>query len=130
MNFKPITYLLRTKIQANSLTRLIDQLPLNEDHPLEVLIREHVKQRTPSQNRYYWMRLGEIAVQAWLEGRQYADKAWHKVCAKDLMPEMIITKDGFLESKWIDLPNGGGTALKYAKTQQIKELLKVAGATK
>jgi len=46
------------------------------------------------------------------------------------MPEMIITKDGFLESKWIDLPNGGGTALKYAKTQQIKELLKVAGATK
>jgi len=25
--------------------------------------------------------------------------------------------------------NGGGTALKYAKTQQIKELLKVAGAT-
>ena len=25
--------------------------------------------------------------------------------------------------------NGGGTALKYAKTQQIKQLLRAAGAT-
>ena len=109
MNFNNITYILRSSIQVEAVRKTIANLPLDEEHPLEVVIREHVKQRTLSQNSYYWMRLGEIAEQVWHQGRQYNKRAWHEALAEDLMPEMITTKDGFLESKWIDKPLRKGT---------------------
>jgi len=100
-------YILRSSAQRFAAIHTIDNLPLDADHPMEIVIREHTGQRTLSQNGYYFMRIGEIAQQAWHEGRQYHKTAWHEVCAEDLMPEMITTKDGNLESKWIDKPNGG-----------------------
>lgn len=66
MNFKPLTYLLKTAVQKAAAIRTIDNLPLDDECPLEVLIREYVKQRTMSQNSYYWMRITEIAEQAWI----------------------------------------------------------------
>ena len=111
MNFNNITYILRSSIQVESARKTIANLPLDEEHPLEVVIREHVKQRTLSQNSYYWMRLGEIAEQAWVDGMQFHKKAWHEYCVEKILPEKITTKDGVYVTKRMDLPRGGTTII-------------------
>lgn len=84
----------------------MENLPLDLEKPLEVIIREEVKQRGLSQNAYYWMRLGEIAEQGWFQGRLYSADVWHEYCKKYVMPEEIVTKDGEIRSKWVDSPDG------------------------
>ena len=73
---------------------------------LEVVIREPVKVRGLDQNGLYWLRLGEIAEQAWLGGRQYSKEVWHHYAGINLMPEKVTTKDGEVRSKWIEVPSG------------------------
>jgi len=106
MNFKPLKYILRSSAQRFAAIHTIDNLPLEEDHPLEVLIQEHVEQRTLSQNSYYWMRLGEIAEQAWVEGKQYSTDAWHEYCKREVMPDWVKNKIGEMVFKKIKIPDG------------------------
>lgn len=73
---------------------------------LEVVIREPVKVRGLDQNGLYWLRLGEIAEQAWFGGRQYSKEVWHHYCGINIMPEKVTTKDGEVRSKWIEVPSG------------------------
>ncbi|MGA7951087.1 MAG: recombination protein NinB, partial [Thiobacillaceae bacterium] len=68
MNFKPRSFLLRSEVQLNALQSLLPNLPLSETEPLEIVIREPVKKRGLDQNGYYWLRIGEIAEQAWVKG--------------------------------------------------------------
>jgi len=71
-----------------------------------VVIREPVKVRGLDQNGLYWLRLGEIAEQAWFGGRQYSKEVWHHYCGINIMPEKVTTKDGEVRSKWIEVPSG------------------------
>lgn len=103
--------LLRTAMQVNSLMAIIPNLPLDEDHPLEVLIREEVKGRGLDANGYYWLRLGEIAGQAWFNGRQYIADVWHDYSKRHLMQETVTLKDGTVRSKWIEAPDGTLTVI-------------------
>lgn len=73
---------------------------------VECLIREPVKARGLDANGYYWLRLGEIAEQAWLGGRQYSKEVWHHYCGQNIMPEQVVIKDGEIRSKWVEVPSG------------------------
>lgn len=107
LHFPTRQILLRSETQRATLMNLIPHLPLDNDHPLEIIIREQVKARGLDANGYYWMRIGEIAEQAWLDGRQYSKEAWHEYAKNHLMPEMITTKSGETRGKWETVPNGG-----------------------
>ena len=104
--FQTRSILLRTEIQRESAQALLDNVPLDAEQPLEVVFREPVKARGLDANGYYWMRLGEIAEQAWLNGRQYDKDTWHEYARQNLMPETIKTKDGEVRSKWVAVPSG------------------------
>ena len=104
--FQTRRFLLRGTDQVKSLLALIPNLPVNPDHPLEILIREEPKERKLSKNALYWALLSEISDQAWLHGRQYSKDVWHEYCKSNIMPDKIITKDGETRSKWLDSPSG------------------------
>ena len=74
---------------------------------IEVVLREVTKARGLDANGYYWMRLTEIAKQAWFSGKQYSKEVWHEYCVREVMPETVEIKDGEHVSKWISLPGGG-----------------------
>lgn len=46
--------------------------------PLAVQVSEYKSKRKQEQNAYYWLRLQEIAEQAWVGGRQYSREVWHE----------------------------------------------------
>lgn len=46
--------------------------------PIAVLLTEHKKKRNDEQNKRYWAVLNEIAIKAWLSGKQYSSEAWHE----------------------------------------------------
>jgi hypothetical protein len=56
-------------------------------HPLAVRIYEHKDRRTLEQQSLMWIRLGEVAAQAWVGGRQYADVTWHEHCKREFLPD-------------------------------------------
>jgi hypothetical protein len=113
--FQTRQILLRSQQQVDTLLFLIPNLPLDADKPLEVIIREQVKQRGLSQNALYWMRLHEIAEQGWFQGRLYSADVWHDYCKKYVMPEEIITKAGEVRSKWVDAPDGNQAVISTAE---------------
>jgi hypothetical protein len=70
--------------------------------PLGVLVAEHKAKRTGPQNRFYWgTALRSIAENAWVDGKQYSENAWHE----------------YLAGKFIgyeDMPGGGQTPISTA----------------
>ena len=86
---------------------LINTVPLG----LEVIVREPVKVRGIDQNGLYWIRLGEIAEQAWFNGRQYNSDVWHEYAKRNLMPDTITDKNGVERSKWLETPAKGELAV-------------------
>jgi hypothetical protein len=78
----------------------------NAPNEIEVVMREVVKVRGLDQNGLYWKRLGEIAEQAWLQGRQFDADTWHYYCGRTVMPEEVTIKDGRTVSKWVEAPDG------------------------
>ena len=85
---------------------------------VEVVIREPVKVRGLDQNGLYWLRLGEIADQAWLGGRQYSKEVWHHYCGIHIMSEQVVTKDGETRSKWEEVPDGDAVAISTTKLER------------
>ena len=104
--FEPQSVLLRTMEQVYLVIAKVKQVPLDDDKPLEVLIREQPKQRGLDQNAYYHMRIGEIEKQGWFNCRQYSHDVWHEYCKRHVMDDVIIDKKGVERSKWTELPSG------------------------
>ena len=103
--FKQRSILLRSDRQLIALIALLPNLPLDDENPLEVLIRDAVRARTLSQNALMWLRLGEISKQGWLFKRQYESDIWHTYCGRKVMQEMVTLKDGTVVSKWVETPD-------------------------
>lgn len=97
---------------------ILDNVPLDPEHPLEMVVREEVKKRGLDQNGYYFMRIGEMAEQAWVLGQRYSKEAWHEYAKKNIMPEEIITKDGEVRSKWEPTPDGGMAVISTAQLER------------
>lgn len=70
--------------------------------PMHLEITEAKAKRSTLANRYYWAVLGQIAEDAWIEGRQFNADTWHE-----------YTKRRFIGS--VDLPGGGTMAESTAK---------------
>ena len=69
---------LNTPELRNTAKNAIDNLP--KDINLEVVIREHKKQRSLDANAKYWAGpLKDIAEQFWLNGRQYSAEILHEL---------------------------------------------------
>ncbi len=104
--FKPRNILLRSEIQRDTAISLINSLPLDDARPLEIVVREQVKVRGLDQNGFYFLRLGEIADQAWFNGKQYSTDIWHAYAKRNILPDVVMLKDGSEVSKWIESPDG------------------------
>ena len=98
--------LLRSDTQVQIACAAVKNAPLDNDNPLLVTIGEAPKGRGLDANGYYWMRLGEIAEQAWFDGKQYSKEVWHEYCRQKVMPETVTIKDGSEVSKWVESPTG------------------------
>lgn len=85
---------------------------------IEIVAREIVKARKPDQNGYYFMRIGEIAEQAWVAGKQFSKDAWHEYAKKNILPEEITTKDGEVCSKWEQTPDGGMSVISTTRLER------------
>ena len=96
------TIILRTEAIRAAAVAAVSHLPTDQDHPLEVVIRPHKATRRLEQNALYWVRLGEIADQAYIGGRLYDAETLHAWCKREFLPD--VTSRG--TAKWIVLPNG------------------------
>lgn len=100
--------LLRGDTQLAIVMALLPNLPLDEQEPLEVLIREPVKARGMDQNALMWVGpLADIAAQAWVQGRQFSAEVWHEHFKREHLPEEFdaeLTKEGY--RKWDYTPAG------------------------
>lgn len=96
--------------QRARLMALVENLPLDAAKPLEVVIREEKKKRSPDQNSLYWAGpLRDIAEQAWVQGRQYSAETWNEFFKREFLPDPDSAdcddshiKDGF--AKWASIP--------------------------
>jgi len=93
-------------------------------HKIAVRIYEHKEKRTLEQQALMWIRLGEIARQAWVrdedsgELRLYSAEVWHEKMKMDYLPEEVgptlRCRKGY--RKWMLLP-GGGRVMAGSTTQ-------------
>ena len=76
--FKTRSIRLAGEVQLATAEAALRNVPLDPERPIECLLREIPKGRGIDQNGLYWLRLGEIADQAWQGGRQYNSDVWHE----------------------------------------------------
>lgn len=82
-------------------------------HPMAIRCYEHKERRTLEQQSLMWIRLGEIADQAWVGGRQFSAEVWHEHFKREFLPD----EDGPTKhcrkgySKWAVMPNGDRTLI-------------------
>lgn len=114
----PISILLREPEQINRALSIIANLPVDGVKPLQVLIREAPRGRGLSANALMWVRLGEIAEQAWMRGRQYSAEVWHEYCKRAVMPDIVTLRDGIECSKWEDTPDGGVALISTSRLEK------------
>lgn len=103
--------LIRSETQKELLASKISNLPVDDDHPIQIVISEKTNARGLDQNGYYWLRVGEIAAQAWSNKKQYNSDLWHEYLKRHEMPEEVELKDGTICSKWIESPDGTLTVI-------------------
>ncbi|MDE3023570.1 MAG: recombination protein NinB [Pseudomonadota bacterium] len=102
------TILLRSLDQVKVCHRILDNLPVDPDHPLQVKFSEQQKIRTPDQNALMWSGpLRDISEQGWVNGQTFSADAWHYQFKVWFLPEEAeegITKEGY--RKWDISPRG------------------------
>lgn len=119
--FKARTIRLVGQVQLDSAMRLLPNLPIDPDNPLELIIREEKKVRGLDANGRMWVGpLKDIAGQAWVNGRQFSDVVWHEHFKREFLPEDndedldVLAKDGY--RKW-DFDPAGNRVLIGSTTQ-------------
>jgi len=104
----PKTYLLRGPSQLAAVQAQLGNLPLDDETPIEVLIREQVKPRKQSQNALMWVGpLADIAEQAWVNGQRFTAEAWNEHMKREYLPEEFdpeLCLEGY--RKWDYTPRG------------------------
>lgn len=75
------TFVLRGPEQAKMMHQFIKAnaaAMAAQGRPLAVDVREHKAKRSSAQNRRLWALLRSIASDAWVDGKQFSDEAWHE----------------------------------------------------
>ena len=87
---------------------MLQMQALSHDPPKVVEVKPFQKLRTKDQNRLMWKSLmGDIAGQAFIDGRQFSQQVWHEHLKELFLPEKaeegITTAD---YQKWLEMPDG------------------------
>ena len=92
---------------------------LKDGRVMAVHIYEHKEARSNEQQSLMWIRLGEIAQQAFVDGRQYSDECWHEYAKREFLPDedgpSKRTRKGY--RKWAVNPMTGERVLIGSTTQ-------------
>lgn len=76
--------------------------------PMAARLYEYKRNATDEQRALMWIRLGEIAEQVWVDGRQYSAEIWHEHAKREFLPEedgpSKMAKKNY--RKWSHLPDG------------------------
>ena len=105
-------------VQVETALALLRNVPLDADRPLELVVQEEPRKRGLDANAYYWLRLGEIAEQAWLDGRKFNSDIWHHHFRHAVMEDIVTLKDGKTCSKWIECPDGNVTPISTTQLEK------------
>lgn len=112
------TRYLAGQVQREGVIKLIQNLPLDVDNPLEVVVREATKGRRLSQQALLFAGpMTDIASQAWFEGRQYSVEVLHEYLKRELLPEAFdpeLCKEGYIK---FDVDPSGNRILVGSTTQ-------------
>ena len=111
--FKPqIVRLVGQKEVDVAIAKLL-HVPLNDDEPLEMVLRPVSKQRGLDQNAKMWVGpLKDIEEQAWVNRRQYSAEVWHEHFKAEYLPEIddpdldTLVKHPETYRKWDTNPKG------------------------
>lgn len=121
--FPTKSILLRSQHQLELACKTLMLSPIDEWHPLEFVVREQVKARTPDQNARMWAGpLRDIEAQAYIGGRTYRAEVWHEQFKKEYLPEnddpdlQFLAKDHEKYVKW-DITPGGDRVCIGSTTQ-------------
>lgn len=106
--FKTRLIILLGEQQRQIARAMVDNLPIDPAHPIEVMAREQQRARSIDANAAMWAGpLRDIAEQAWVQGRQYTAEVWHEHFKREYLPDEYdddMCKAGY--RKWDYLPNG------------------------
>lgn len=101
------TYRLTSKSIMQSAIAMLNNMPL--DGTMECDLRPYKKPSSDQQRRrMFGYVVGEIAAQAWLQGKQYSQEVWHEYLKAKFLPEAFkegITREGYV--KYLEMPDGG-----------------------
>ena len=96
------------QLQQETAINSIKNAPIDNEHPIEVVIREEQKGRSLSANALMWAGpLNDIAKQAWVHGRQYSALIWHEYFKEKFLPDFPDpkqVKEGY--KKYEETPDG------------------------
>lgn len=134
------TIVLRNDIGLDAVTAIIRsnwEVMLREGHPMAVHLYEHRDSRTKEQNSLMWVRLNEIANQAYIGGKRFSADTWHEYLKREFLPEepgpTKSARNGY--RKWDLLPNGdrvlvGSTTglTKYGFTEYLEQIMAYAAS--
>lgn len=110
-------------VQLEYVKTKIGKLPIDPEHPIEIVIREQVKKRKLSLNDAMWAGpLKDIEEQAIHDDRQFDAKIWHEHLKELFLPDEEAhgcdpshILDGY--QKWAIDPWNGRRRLKGSTTQ-------------
>lgn len=85
---EPRTILLRSPEQVLLVQQLVENLPLDDETPIEVTIQEQKKPRKMTLNQAYWAGpLRDIEKTAWYRGHQFSAEVWHRQFKELFLPD-------------------------------------------
>lgn len=80
-------YLISTEVVERACT-WIRHMPIDPEHPIEVVVREQIKKRKLTLNQAYWAgTMVDIERDARHGGRQYAAEIWHEMLKEKFLPD-------------------------------------------
>lgn len=119
-------WLLRDEVIRIRLHTWIDNLPIDPEHPVEILVREEVKKRKLTLNALMWAGpLADIERDGWVQGRQFRAEVWHEHFKELFLPDEMAPDfdpthvlDGY--RKW-DIDPWKGTRVLVGSTTQLTD---------
>jgi hypothetical protein len=121
--FNTRSILLRGESQREIALAALWHCPLDNEKPLEFVLREEQKARKLDQNAAMWAGpLRDIAEQAWANDRQFIAEVWHEYYKRKYLPEDddpdldTLACEGY--RKW-DIDPDGNRVLVGSTTQLL-----------
>jgi hypothetical protein len=105
------TFVLDNDLRAEAAARFIAsnwRQMMAAGHAMALRCYEFKEVRTREQQSLMWIRVGEIAAQAWVGGRQYSEEVWHEQLKREYLPDEVgptkRCRKGYV--KWAVMPSG------------------------